>query len=159
VVKKNHIKFIRFADLKYPYQINELSIKVPNKIISNEDISILIEKFHELHEKVFTYAIRDSICQFVSLRVMAIHEVDKINSLEPESSEDNSDIAIKDNRKIVLEGDNSCTVPIYDGRILKPGMKVKGPAIVEEAATTILILPENRLFVDRWNNYEITIKL
>lgn len=37
-------------------------------------------------------------------------------------------------------------------------MKVKGPAIIEEIATIILILPYSKLIIDSWNNYEILIE-
>jgi len=154
----NNIKFIRSADIKYPYQVNELTVDVPSKVIRQEDILKIVGKFHNLHEKVFTYAIRDSVCQFVALRVIAIREVEKISSLELDISKDNSNIARKGLRKIILEDTkSSCLASIYDGVLLKPGMNIKGPAIVEEVATTILVIPESELYVNKWGDYEIYI--
>ena len=48
--------------------------------------------------------------------------------------------------------------PIYDGAGLRPGQSLDGPAIVEEATTTVVVGPGDRLAVDRLDNYLITFE-
>ena len=150
------IYFVRQVDLKYPYQTNELTLDVPFGEIKEENIMKIIEEFHNLHEEIFTYSIRDSVCQFVALRLTAIQKTGETKPISYELTNKNSKVAIKNFRKIILD-EFEDSVSVYDGRLLEAGMKVNGPAIIEEISTTILILPNNKLIVDPWNNYEILI--
>jgi N-methylhydantoinase A len=49
------------------------------------------------------------------------------------------------------------TVPIYDGNLLRPGQGLKGPALIEERNTTILVGLEDRLEVDESDNFLIHV--
>jgi len=44
---------------------------------------------------------------------------------------------------------------IYDRAMLEPGAEFSGPAVVEEPATTIVILPAQRVTVDVYGNLHI----
>jgi N-methylhydantoinase A len=44
---------------------------------------------------------------------------------------------------------------IYDGDMLEPGMSFTGPAIIEEAGTTVVIPPGLPCHVDDYGNYII----
>ena len=46
---------------------------------------------------------------------------------------------------------------IYDGTVLRPGQTFMGPAIVEEATTTILVGSGDRLTVTGADNYLVTL--
>jgi N-methylhydantoinase A/oxoprolinase/acetone carboxylase beta subunit len=46
--------------------------------------------------------------------------------------------------------------PVFDGDQLATGNRVKGPAIVETADTTVVVHPGTRLRVDPLGNFEIT---
>ena len=49
------------------------------------------------------------------------------------------------------------SAPIYDGRALRPGQAIEGPALVEERNTTVLLGPGDRLEVDPSNNFSIRV--
>jgi len=49
----------------------------------------------------------------------------------------------------------SVKTPIYDGAFLKPGNKIKGPAVIETTQTTVVIHPGRTLKVDAYGNFEI----
>ena len=42
--------------------------------------------------------------------------------------------------------------PLYERTLLIPGQKLEGPAIVEQADTTIVIYPHQAAEVDKWGN-------
>jgi N-methylhydantoinase A len=48
--------------------------------------------------------------------------------------------------------------PVFDGEKLASGNRVRGPAIVETADTTVVVHPGRTLAVDRLGNFEITFK-
>ncbi len=47
-------------------------------------------------------------------------------------------------------------VSYYDGHALESGMAFAGPAVIEEADTTVIIPPNMNCFVDSYGNYQIT---
>jgi N-methylhydantoinase A len=44
---------------------------------------------------------------------------------------------------------------VYDGMALRHGMRIAGPAIVEQVNTTTFITPEYRMVVDRYGTMTI----
>ena len=46
--------------------------------------------------------------------------------------------------------------PVYRGADLGHGQSFDGPAIIEKATTTVLVGPDDRVAVDKFNNYVIT---
>lgn len=52
-------------------------------------------------------------------------------------------------------GDRFVVTPIYDGRAMRAGQRVKGPAIIEEPFTTIVLQPQQIATLDRHGNYRI----
>jgi N-methylhydantoinase A/oxoprolinase/acetone carboxylase beta subunit len=47
--------------------------------------------------------------------------------------------------------------PIYDGTAMRAGHRVKGPAIIEEPFTTIVLHPQQEATLDRHGNYRIEL--
>jgi N-methylhydantoinase A len=48
---------------------------------------------------------------------------------------------------------------IYDGIKLKSGMSFLGPAIIEDAGTTAVIHPQNRVDIDEYGNVHINVNV
>ena len=46
---------------------------------------------------------------------------------------------------------------IYDFDLLEPDMEFKGPAIVEDASTTVVVFPNQKCKVDNYANLHISI--
>ena len=45
--------------------------------------------------------------------------------------------------------------PVFDGALLVPGNRIKGPAVIETTDTTVAVPPRCVLKVDRFGNFEI----
>jgi N-methylhydantoinase A/oxoprolinase/acetone carboxylase beta subunit len=45
--------------------------------------------------------------------------------------------------------------PIYDGALLAPGNRIRGPAVIETTDTTVVVHPGRTLEVDTFGNFEI----
>ena len=46
--------------------------------------------------------------------------------------------------------------PVYDSRILRAGNVISGPAIIEEATTTVVVPRAYRCTVDKYRSYLLT---
>ncbi|MBV9410555.1 MAG: hydantoinase/oxoprolinase family protein, partial [Acidimicrobiia bacterium] len=47
--------------------------------------------------------------------------------------------------------------PVYDGARLAPGIKLQGPALIEEPFTVVVVAPNSSLTLDEHGNYDITV--
>ena len=61
-------------------------------------------------------------------------------------------------RRKAYFGGRFVDAPIYDGPRMRAGHRVKGPAIIEEPFTTIVLHPQQQATLDRHGNYRITVK-
>jgi N-methylhydantoinase A len=48
-------------------------------------------------------------------------------------------------------------VPRYDGRVLTPGARIPGPAIVREPTTTLVVYPGSSALVTPLGNYVLEV--
>ena len=55
-----------------------------------------------------------------------------------------------------LEGIHSAT--IYDGEKLCAGMEFIGPAIIEATVSTVVVHPNNSVFIDNFGNIHIILE-
>jgi len=150
------MKFSYSCDIKYEGQFHEIEIPMPmsDGIFTKNKISTLIETFDQKHDVMYGYNMAGTPVQLTSLRVVAEGIVDKIHFKEiPYVGEDASS-AIKGQRRIYYD-DEFHTVPIYNGAKIGHGNKIAGPAIIEEATTTILLTPDYEMSSDKYNNYLI----
>ena len=149
----------RFADAKYPAQIHELTIEIPNgRPLENSDIQIMSNAFHDLHERMFTYSVRESAVDIFHWRVVAHRKVKEPNAYKSEQSSADSSKALKGQRSVFF-GDinNYRETSIYDGDSLLSGMVIKGPAVVEQVTTTIIVFPGQALEVNPYGDFILSL--
>ena len=134
-------------DMRYEGQSYELCIPY----YSNE--KNYLPKFHAMHQQRFSYARPDAVVEVVNLRLNAIGETEKaITEKTPLSSSDPSNARIKQGR-VVFDGENYPT-EFYSRESLKPGNRVKGPAVITEFSSTTIVPPN---FIAEVDGYGILI--
>jgi N-methylhydantoinase A/oxoprolinase/acetone carboxylase beta subunit len=55
---------------------------------------------------------------------------------------------LRERRPVYFAGDWTRACPVYDRYALRPGARVRGPAVVEERESTTIVPPGARLLVD-----------
>ena len=55
------------------------------------------------------------------------------------------------------ESSRAVSTPVFDRAWLRAGNRIAGPALIEEHASTTVLLPGDRLLVDPWGNLDIEI--
>jgi N-methylhydantoinase A len=148
----------RFALLCYPGQTFEMPVPfVANgRRLGAREIAATIERFHELHEELHTYAAREEEPILRGLRLQATIETDKPSLPKASAARSPLRTAVKGKRRAYFGG-RFTQVPVYDGSRLGPGHSLAGPAIVEERFTTIVVFPGQRMAIDPRGNYRISL--
>ncbi len=128
-------------DMRYEGQSYELCIPYH----SNE--KNYLPKFHAMHQQRFSYARPDAVVEVVNLRLSAIGETEKpIMEKSPLSSSDPAKAMINQGQ-VIFDGVN-CPTEFYSRESLKPGNRVKGPAVITEFSSTIIVPPNFMAEVD-----------
>ena len=153
---RTRVELRRFAHLCYPGQTFDIAVPVAgrNGLLGSRDLAATVERFHALHEELHTYASRDEEPILRSVRLTAVGVTDKPNI--PTFSRSTLRPPIKGRRKAFFDG-RFVVTPIYDGSSMRAGHRVKGPAIIEEPFTTIVLHPEQEAMLDRHGNYRIEL--
>ncbi|HVN87440.1 MAG TPA: hydantoinase/oxoprolinase family protein [Candidatus Binatia bacterium] len=150
------IELRRFANLCYPGQTFDIAVPIAsrNGHLSARDLSATVERFHTLHEELHTYASRDEEPILRSVRLTAVGVTDK--PAIPTIARSSQRPAVKGRRKAFFGG-RFIVTPVYNGPLLRAGHRIKGPAIIEEPFTTIVLHPKQAATLDRHGNYRIEL--
>jgi N-methylhydantoinase A len=148
------------ADMRYLGQFNEVGVSLPMSAqgeVREQDISYLLEMFHERHDALYGYSMAGAPTELINLRLQARGETVK-PAFKPSSNHGtDASKALKNNRQVFFDG-GFVNTPVYDGLILRHGNMIFGPAIVEEPTTTIVVPPGYNLACDPYDNYIIYSK-
>jgi len=147
LVKEEHeldsIQLIRTLDLRYLGQEYTVRVNVPSELKSSKDLEFIRHKFDELYEVRYGHAASDQAAQMVNLRVTAIGPVSKPHF---ESLRDKRipTLSLQKNRDIYFPRVGMLKCPVYQRAELVEGQEIKGPAVVEEYASTTVLFPEDK---------------
>jgi len=151
----NRVIFERYLDARYVGQEHTVKIRLhPAKKDDETRLEKMIERFHETHAQEYTFRL-DNPVEAVNLHLISYGLINKpeLKTLEA-GSEDVSDACIGF-RNVDFDAKGVMKAHIYERDRLRPGMTVRGPAIIEEAATATVILPGNRAEIDKYGSLHI----
>lgn len=149
------VRHERYMNLCYPGQTFDMPVRIPVEgRLTAAAIAATIERFHEQHEELHTYASRDETPILRSLRLTTIGEIDKPGL--PAVGRSTTAPPRKGKRRAHVAGAWT-EVSVYDGSRMRVGHKVRGPAIIEEPFTTIVLHRGQDATLDRYGNYFITV--
>src|ERR1700722_6816784 len=131
----------RSVEMRYGEQIFEINVPLADIDWSVANpLPQIVERFHNRHEELYTYALREQGAVLVNARAAVIGVLPGVPQepiLPPQS-----DASPRGERRIWLRGWTK--VPVFAFDDLAPGQAIGGPAIVESTMTTVLLRPGNR---------------
>jgi N-methylhydantoinase A len=143
-----------YVEARYLFQVWEL--EVPLSIEQFEgpaSVEALVESFHEAHRRIFAVVDESSPVECLNWKARVVIPVAEPNLPKVEHR---AGAAEPVSRRSVFFGNNDRTqADIYHGHDLKPGSKLRGPAVIEEPTTTIVVYPGSSAFVSASDNYVI----
>lgn len=154
-VSKVEIQY--FVEARYRFQVWELEIGVSRGQIENAShVEDLVNAFHEMHERVF--AIRDSEqpVEFLNWRGRLTGHV-RAATLEP-ARDLGEKRATPSRLRAAYFGDSAEAqeTAVYVGEQLAAGSLIAGPAIIEEATSTLVLNPGSQARISAGGRYLVT---
>jgi N-methylhydantoinase A len=142
--KPDDLAFRFGADMRYFGQQNEVTTWFESDPRENHDAAWVRKVFESEYENLYSLRLPDVDVEVVSWRLVAIGPSVSRHST-PELAA--TPAKPKTTRKARFHH-NDVDTPVYERRELARGQSIKGPAIIEERETTIIILPGWRANVD-----------
>lgn len=137
-VSDRDIVLQRFIDARYCGQSYELRVFAENAV----------DAFHEAHKRMYGYQDGESPVEFVNFRVVGIGRQEKIFLKKIEKTK--GEPPVKEVRDIFF--DEFLKTPVYNRETLHYKDCIKGPAVVEEMESTVLLPPNWCITVDEYGN-------
>jgi N-methylhydantoinase A len=151
-IDRSRVHFIRYGRCRYQNQEHSVEIALPSGTITTTQIEAIREHFDSDYEREYTYRLA-APAELVCYHLIAIAEVDKLKpEKHPKTGRKLLD-AIKGKRVVDFIESGIHQATIYNGNALEPGMSFTGPAIIEEADTTVVIPPDLPCNMDDYGNY------
>ena len=155
---KSAIRIERSLDMRYVGQVHECTVEIGNFAIDAKALEKVKDAFHKRHEELYTYSEPHNAVEVVNIESTLYGHVEKpqpprVRKGVPPAK------ALVGRRKAIFAADGKlANTPVYDGSKLGAGATIKGPAIIEEVTTTIVIEPKWTAKLDASGSYVITRK-
>ena len=143
---RDAVRFERRVDLRYRGQSFDLGVDVPGGDLSERTIDDLAAAFHARHRERYGHASPDEPLELAAIRLRARGVVEPPD-LERIDDGGTVDDAVREERPVVVDGEVRDT-RVYDRGRLPAGGTFSGPAVVEGADATVVVLPDQRVAVD-----------
>jgi N-methylhydantoinase A len=138
------VRVRRSVEMRYGEQIFEITVPLDGIDWDADDpLPEIVERFHNRHEELYTYALREQGAVLVNARAAVIGV---LSGMPQEPVRPNvMDAAPSGERRIWLRG--WTMVPVFAFDAVAPAQAIAGPAIIESTMTTVLLRPGDRAVV------------
>jgi len=130
-----------------------------DEVVRKNSVEMMIDIFHEHHEKLRGSKEPGQHVEFSTWRVTALGKTKKFQLTYTQKNEKNiGNEKIKEHRiSFFKELGGMVETPVYDGKKMNPGNVIHGHAIIEEETTIIVVFPRNKVTVSSLGNYIVDI--
>jgi N-methylhydantoinase A/acetone carboxylase, beta subunit len=139
---------------RYQNQEFAVEVPVPTGPVTEEVIAKMLTDFHEIYEREYTYRLSAGV-EIIGIHLIAASEVGKLELVPLAKTGVKLEDTVKGKRMVDYATEGVHEATIYDSTKFEPGMEFKGPAIIEDPGTTIVVHPTNRVFIDDFGNTHI----
>jgi N-methylhydantoinase A len=156
-IRPQRIVLKRAADMRYVGQEHAVTVDLPLKVFERRDRPAIKRHFDAMHELRYGTSAPDEPAEIVSLRstitgVMRKPPQERIR--RGRSTPDKA--ALTGTRPVYLDGKYRAT-PTYLRAAFAAGNRITGPALIEEHASTTVLLPGDRLEVGVYGHLMIKV--
>ena len=147
------------VDMCYVGQFYEVTTPIPEDALSSDGLNRLNTLFNEAYEQAYGRKLDNVPARCVTWRVLSSGPMPTV-SVKPTYADEttsvpdvtNAEAALKGQRRVFFPDHGAHETAVYAGEQLRPNMTFSGPAMVEDAASTIAVPPNAVVEVDSWAN-------
>lgn len=153
-VRSADVRNQRFLDLRYRGQSYELSIPLRKGTVTDRMVRSAVRNFHKLHHTKYGYSQVGQSVEIVNIRCYCKGEVGTMANLTyPRSPEKRERIS----RKVWFVDGKANNCRIIQRESLRVGFSARGPVVIEDYDSTLIVPPRARYKIER--NGAVCIRL
>lgn len=150
-VDSERVVVTRLAEMRYVGQGFEIVVELPAGPYSIATGEPILQRFEEQYAQVFGRTPQGVFAEFVNVRVSAQAAIDDSAARGVPPTAGHSRDARKGHRSVYFGGVRAyLDTPVLDRKLLLPGTRLSGPAVIEEAESTLILPPDAQATVE-WN--------
>lgn len=149
---REKIKTVPFFMARYTGQLEDVEVIAPLPAVNSaDDMRAVLAQFEEVYAKANHRVSKYGEAGFSLMELGVIATADKIKPtlIRRPLGTANPASAHKGTREAYIGG-RWHKANLYEMDLLEPGHEVTGPAIIEHPATTLVVHPNDRVFIDEW---------
>ena len=145
----------RSLEMRYGEQIYEIGVSLDGLDLEAEDLmQQVVERFHQKHEDLYTYSLRDEEVVVVNARTAVVGKTPALPKEPPRPA--GTPTPPRTRRCLFLRG-RWHEVDVFDFEQLVSAQRIDGPAVVESNTTTVLLRAGDQALVTQYGWLEIRI--
>jgi N-methylhydantoinase A len=145
-----------FVEARYPHQVWELDVPLRgSKFNDAQDVQAMIGDFHVAHERVFAVSEPGQGIECIYWKARAAAHLPRPLLATKASDAGNEPVPMAVN-DAWFGSETPIQTARYDGRTLSAGTVLKGPCVIQEPTTTIVVLPGWSALVRNNGDYMMT---
>lgn len=148
------IACLRAADMRYVGQEHAVTVDLPTDVFAAGDRAAIKTRFDEVHALRYGTSAPEEPAELVSLRAAVAGILSKPPLIAGAGS---VDAPVEQRRVYFSEVGGFVDTPVHARAALGSNTRLEGPAIIEEEASTTLLLPGDVMSVDTHSNLRITV--
>jgi N-methylhydantoinase A len=143
--------------MRYVGQEHAVTVELPMRVFEKQDRKAIKQHFDDDHLQRYGTSAPDERAEVVSMRATVAglmkkppqEKIAKGTAMPPQQ-------AFTGKRKVYFDG-RFRDAPTWRRAELRAGNKISGPALIEEHASTTVLMPGDRMTVDAWGNLVIAV--
>jgi N-methylhydantoinase A len=157
-VEPHRVTIKRAADLRYVGQEHAVTVDLPMKVFAQQDRKAIKRHFDAMHALRYGTSAPEEPAEIVSLRTTITGLMRKPPQARiGRGRKVPSKAAFAGMRPVYFEDEGFRRTPTYRRSALLAGNRIKGPALIEEHASTTLLMPGDAVTVDQFGNLVIAV--
>jgi N-methylhydantoinase A len=156
-VKPQKVVVKRAADMRYQGQEHAVTVDLPDAVFKRRDRKAIKRLFDEMHELRYGTSAPQENAEIVSLRATVTGLMKKPAPAKIRRGTAAVPKAAFTGKRRVYVGGSFRLAPTYRRAALLAGNKISGPALIEEHASTTVLLSGDRCEVDAYGNLVIAV--
>ncbi len=156
-VEPQRIAVKRAADMRYVGQEHAVTVDLPMTVFTRKDRNAIKRHFDDMHAQRYGTSAPEERAEIVSLRSTVTGLMRKPAQRKIGCGQKAPPAAVSTGKRQVYFGGRFHATPTYDRAALLAGNRIKGPALIEEYASTTVLMPGDAMEVDALGNLVIAV--
>jgi N-methylhydantoinase A len=148
-ISNEKVKISHFSDMRYRGQEHTVKVQMDKISLSIKDISSLIRKFHSTHEREYNFRLEESPVEMINYHAVGTTTIEKPRITENTTFGNGYEEIGQ--RLLFIEG-SAIDATVYDKNNLKVDRRIKGPAVIEDPTSTVIVLKGQEFWPDKYRN-------